>query len=704
MKTQKILVAIVLIFTFISFSQISYADIVDTNPPVITLIGSPTVNINVGDTYNDEGATALDDVDGDITVNIVKTGSVDTTLAGSYTINFDVSDSAHNNATTVSRTIIVNEVQQTPKETIFIRNGDSVVYSGNIDLPVQGNVDITDNSGVVHQVNNRSVLGFLYALDQTSDSFSLSNLQYYDSFSSFYIKCITPSGTSELCDSWQYVVGGTSPWTSVDSTFLTGGETIALYFGNPYRVNLSSTNITTSDTITAKSESYNYTDNTWSVRTGVTIGVTVPNPNDPWNPNVVSTYPVDTNGEAILSFTTEGTYTVGISEDYYFPSYTVIVSKTSGGGGGGGGTPTSISIPQALAFLASNQKPNGSFGDMLYTDWAAIAISGAGSQAQSLRGKIFDYLKNNPYQSNTLTDNERHAMALMSLGINPYSDTGTDYIKKITNSFDGTQFGDSSLYNDDIFAIIVLSKAGFTSNDEIIKKDVSFIISKQQGDGSWGSVDMTGAGIQALRSFSDLSGVSQSITLAESYLVNSQDGGGGFGNSSSTSWAMQALSMNGGLSSKVTSADKYLAQLQDKDGGLDSTGSLENRIWSTSYAIPASLHVSWNSILQSFLKQSNSNGDINNNPTPAPIPVITQIKTEDPIKKVTDDVKPVIKKKKKLKNTDKKEALQASEKNNPLTASAADALSSESPSPSVFRRIINAIESPFVWLFVKLGF
>jgi hypothetical protein len=43
-------------------------------------------------------------------------------------------------------------------------------------------------------------------------------------------------------------------------------------------------------------------------------------------------------------------------------------------------------------------------------------------------------------------------------------------------------------------------------------------------------------------------------------------------------------------------------------------------------------------------------------------------------------------------------------KNNPLTASAADALSSESPSPSVFRRIINAIESPFVWLFVKLGF
>ncbi len=221
---------------------------------------------------------------------------------------------------------------------------------------------------------------------------------------------------------------------------------------------------------------------------------------------------------------------------------------------------------------------------------------------------------------------------------------------------------------------------------------------------------MTSAGIQALRSFSDISGVTQSISIAENYLINSQDGGGGFGNSSSTSWAMQALSMNGALNSKIVSGDKYLASIQDKDGGLDITSSLDNRIWSTSYAIPASLHLPWSSILQSFSKQISSNGDTNNNPIPVPIPpiqVVNLVKAEDPLKKIIDDTKPVIKKKIKKKNqkdAKSKQADQIPNQNNSLTASASNALSSESPSPSVFRRIISTIKSPFIWLFGKLGF
>ena len=650
MRIQQFLWAIVFSFTLIFLPHTSYAlDVVDTNPPLITLVGQAAINIHIGDIYTDEGATALDDIDGDITANIIKTGSVDVNVPGTYTLNFDVSDNAHNNAPTVSRIVIVSQLDQVQKETILIRNGDAVIYNGEIDLPAEGNINILDNLGISHQVNTRSVLGVLYSLDQNTDSFSLSNLQYFDSFSSFYIKCITPSGANELCDSWQYVVGGFSPWTSVDSTLVTGGENITLYFGNPYRVNFTSTSITTADSIIATAQSYNYTDNTWNIRTGVTIGVTVPNPDDPWNPTVVATYPVDANGEATISFSTEGSYDVGISEDYYFPSYKIIVAKQSSGGGGGGGTLTSMSVSQALAFLSVNQRTNGSFGDALYTDWAAIAISGAGNQAQSLKTKIFEYLKNNTYQSSSLTDNERHAMALMALGINPYSDTGVDYIKKITTSFDGAQFGDPSLYNDDIFAIIVLSKAGFGSNEEIIKKNINFIISKQQGDGSWGSVDMTGAGIQALRSFSDISGVAQSITLAESYLRNSQDGGGGFGNSSSTSWAMQALYPNPSFGSNMTNADKYLALLQDKDGGLDVQSSLESRIWATSYAIPAILRLSWSNILQSFSKQNNTNGDTNNNLVVTPTPVVKIVETIEPIKKVVEDTKPIVKKKKKIK-------------------------------------------------------
>ena len=82
-------------------------DKVDVTAPIINLTGSSTVNLFVGDAYADAGATASDNVDGDITAKISMTGSVNTTAAGTYTLNFDVSDSSDNSAARVSRTVIV---------------------------------------------------------------------------------------------------------------------------------------------------------------------------------------------------------------------------------------------------------------------------------------------------------------------------------------------------------------------------------------------------------------------------------------------------------------------------------------------------------------------------------------------------------------------------------------------------------------------
>ena len=80
----------------------------DTTAPVITLNGSSTMNLNVGDSFTDPGATASDNVDGNLTSNIVVTGSVDTATEGTYTLNYNVSDAAGNAATQVSRTVNVN--------------------------------------------------------------------------------------------------------------------------------------------------------------------------------------------------------------------------------------------------------------------------------------------------------------------------------------------------------------------------------------------------------------------------------------------------------------------------------------------------------------------------------------------------------------------------------------------------------------------
>jgi hypothetical protein len=71
------------------------------------LLGNATETVTVGGTYTDAGATAIDNVDGDLTSKIVKTGTVDTNTIGTYTITYNVSDNAGHDATPVTRTVEV---------------------------------------------------------------------------------------------------------------------------------------------------------------------------------------------------------------------------------------------------------------------------------------------------------------------------------------------------------------------------------------------------------------------------------------------------------------------------------------------------------------------------------------------------------------------------------------------------------------------
>ena len=81
---------------------------VDATRPVITLLGSTPVNIVMGTPYTDAGATALDNIDGDITGSIVVGGDVvDINTVGTYTITYNVVDAAGNNAVQVTRTVNV---------------------------------------------------------------------------------------------------------------------------------------------------------------------------------------------------------------------------------------------------------------------------------------------------------------------------------------------------------------------------------------------------------------------------------------------------------------------------------------------------------------------------------------------------------------------------------------------------------------------
>lgn len=75
--------------------------------PVITLLGSNPDTVECADAYTDPRATAQDDVDGDISGQIVVTGSVNIGMPGTYTLHYNVSDSSGNAAEEVTRTVIV---------------------------------------------------------------------------------------------------------------------------------------------------------------------------------------------------------------------------------------------------------------------------------------------------------------------------------------------------------------------------------------------------------------------------------------------------------------------------------------------------------------------------------------------------------------------------------------------------------------------
>ena len=86
-------------------------DDTDLIVPVITLNGSSSINLVIGSTYTESGATAIDDKDGDISEQIViDSSNINTSTAGTYTVTYNVSDAAGNTADEVVRTVIIEQV------------------------------------------------------------------------------------------------------------------------------------------------------------------------------------------------------------------------------------------------------------------------------------------------------------------------------------------------------------------------------------------------------------------------------------------------------------------------------------------------------------------------------------------------------------------------------------------------------------------
>ncbi|HLP86305.1 MAG TPA: immunoglobulin-like domain-containing protein [Candidatus Paceibacterota bacterium] len=121
----------------------------DITAPTISLVGESILNIIKDSTYEDLGATATDEIDGDLTSAIVKSGTfVDTTILGSYTIIYTVSDLS-NNSSSITRTINIIEPEppieddEEEEESDFIIDKDTILTYGEYNY---NNLRITNNA------------------------------------------------------------------------------------------------------------------------------------------------------------------------------------------------------------------------------------------------------------------------------------------------------------------------------------------------------------------------------------------------------------------------------------------------------------------------------------------------------------------------------------------------------------------------------
>lgn len=95
----------------------------DTVPPTITLNGDESVSIKEREKFEDPGASATDERDGDVTASIQTSGYIDIYRPGTYTVTYTAQDAGGNTAQ-VSRSVTVESVYSNPQNAIYLTFDD----------------------------------------------------------------------------------------------------------------------------------------------------------------------------------------------------------------------------------------------------------------------------------------------------------------------------------------------------------------------------------------------------------------------------------------------------------------------------------------------------------------------------------------------------------------------------------------------------
>ncbi|MCB0318757.1 MAG: DUF5011 domain-containing protein [Bdellovibrionales bacterium] len=112
--------------TYKLYSQIiNTSEFVDEVPPILSLLGNKTEITEQGTSFVDPGATAFDDLDGNISGSITTQGTVNTNQIADYEVEYSVQDSHGNSASDTRIVRVLPFCDGVPVEEGFIPDSDT---------------------------------------------------------------------------------------------------------------------------------------------------------------------------------------------------------------------------------------------------------------------------------------------------------------------------------------------------------------------------------------------------------------------------------------------------------------------------------------------------------------------------------------------------------------------------------------------------
>ena len=252
---QKALIGVAVGAAIINATDDGYDDVV---PPVITVLGDNPATVELGSTYTDAGASAMDAFRG--TTSVSSTGNVDTSTIGSYTITYSSSDLDGNTATATRTVNVVDTtapvVTVTGAATVTVELGGTYTESGATASDASGSVSV-ETSGSV----DTNALGAYTITYSSSDASGNTG------------SATRTVNVTDTTGPTINIVGAATVATELGGTYADAG--VELEDLDPRTITLETTSTVDSDTLGAYTVTYKATDSSGNASTATrTVNVT----------------------------------------------------------------------------------------------------------------------------------------------------------------------------------------------------------------------------------------------------------------------------------------------------------------------------------------------------------------------------------------------------------------------------------------------